>query len=230
LNRTDAIESVVAFYSLLLTGRSGPQYDWSVDGDTLIVQSQDVPKQVRLWQATNPLARDFRLETLGAKYDSEEIHADGDGKYRVELAEPEEGWRAYFVELTYDVGAPVPLKLTTGVQVVPDVKPFAEKSNNLPSTVTVVCQSPSGVPGENIADEVRRLVSAGVFPVKGLVIERVDDTCYFNWQPTPEEFEKEAGGLSKFLKDKGCTQLQYQLESGPGPTIAPGLQREAVGQ
>ena len=37
---------------------------------------------------------------------------------------PAAGWTAYFVELTYDTGAPRPVKYTTQVVVTPDVLPF----------------------------------------------------------------------------------------------------------
>ena len=230
LDGTDAVESLIAFYSLLLAGREGPQFDWAMDGDTLVVESADAPREVRLWQATNPLARDFRLETLGGKYTSKVMKPGEDGNYRVRLVEPEEGWRAYFVELTYDVGAPVPLKLTTAVEVVPDVKPFENKPPSLPASVTVVCKAPEGVPTETIEAGIKELVASGTFPAKDLVIRRADVTCYVNWQPAADEFERQAAGLSKWLSEKGCTELHYQLESGPGATIAPGLSLEAVGK
>ena len=39
----------------------------------------------------------------------------------------EKGWTAAFVELTYDVGAPVPIKFTTSVRILPDVLPHEDK-------------------------------------------------------------------------------------------------------
>ncbi|MCA9264887.1 MAG: hypothetical protein KDA60_13600 [Planctomycetales bacterium] len=226
LDGTDAVESIVAFYSTVLMGRDGPQYDWAVEGDTLVVETEQPAKEVRLWQATNPLARDFRLETLGPKYTSELIAADDDGRYRVKLAVPDEGWRAYFVELTYDVGAPVPLKLTTGVQVVPDVVPFAEKLVGLPASVTVVCQLPDGTPVDALEAELQKLGQAGGLPTKDLIVRHVGATCYINWQSPPDQFHRQAGGLTQLLSRQGYRNLRYQLESGNGPTIAPGLQEE----
>lgn len=38
---------------------------------------------------------------------------------------PAAGWTASFIELTFDLGAGVPLKLTTAVGVTPDTLPFA---------------------------------------------------------------------------------------------------------
>jgi PhoPQ-activated pathogenicity-related protein len=48
-----------------------------------------------------------------------------DGAARVAVPKPAAGWTAYFVEFTYDVGAPTRLKLTTDVRVVPDTLPHA---------------------------------------------------------------------------------------------------------
>ena len=37
------------------------------------------------------------------------------------------GWTAFFVELVYDSGTPIPYKFTTQVHVVPERLPFVEK-------------------------------------------------------------------------------------------------------
>ena len=52
------------------------------------------------------------------------------------VTEPDKGWTAYFLELTYDVGAPTALKLTTNVKVIPDTVPFAGKPLHLPTSLT----------------------------------------------------------------------------------------------
>lgn len=38
---------------------------------------------------------------------------------------PSEGWSAYFVEMTYDVGGTQPLKCSTAIRILPDKLPFA---------------------------------------------------------------------------------------------------------
>ena len=40
--------------------------------------------------------------------------------YPARIMPPERGWTAWFLELTYDVGAPTPLKLATDIVVTPD--------------------------------------------------------------------------------------------------------------
>jgi PhoPQ-activated pathogenicity-related protein len=80
---------------------------------------------VKLWQATNDKARDFRLETIGAIWVGTELQDQGDGVYLGRVAKPEQGWTAYMVELTYVVkGSPAPFKFTTQVNVNPDVTMF----------------------------------------------------------------------------------------------------------
>ena len=86
-----------------------------------------MPAQVLLWQATNPKARDFRLETVGPIWKSSPVEDTGSGVhvYKAPAPHPAEGWSAYFMELTFNLGGPVPLKLTTPVRVVPDTLPHS---------------------------------------------------------------------------------------------------------
>jgi len=46
----------------------------------------------RLWQATNPAARDFRLETLGNAWTSAPLRPGGDGVYAGSVTPPASGW------------------------------------------------------------------------------------------------------------------------------------------
>jgi PhoPQ-activated pathogenicity-related protein len=79
---------------------------------------------VKLWQATNPNARDFRIETLGPKYESTVLSDQGDGVYVARVGKPEKGWTAFFMELTFPSGCQVPFKFTTQVRVIPDTLPY----------------------------------------------------------------------------------------------------------
>jgi PhoPQ-activated pathogenicity-related protein len=78
---------------------------------------------VKLWQAHNPKARDFRLDTLGPAWTSTDLRPDAQGEYLGQATAPSEGWTAAMVELTYDLGAAAPLKVTTSVTVTPDRLP-----------------------------------------------------------------------------------------------------------
>jgi PhoPQ-activated pathogenicity-related protein len=102
-----------------------PQFSWKLGADgALAVTTKTKPTEVLLWQATNPTARDFRLETLGPVWKSSPVEG-ASGVFTATVPNPEQGWSAYFMELTFDIGAGVPLKLTTNVTVTPDTLPFA---------------------------------------------------------------------------------------------------------
>jgi PhoPQ-activated pathogenicity-related protein len=82
---------------------------------------------VNLWQATNPKARDFRVDTIGNAYTSTRLNESKPGVYIGQVSKPPRGFTAFFVELVYDSGGKYPFKFTTEVSVVPDVLPFRFK-------------------------------------------------------------------------------------------------------
>lgn len=126
LRETDAAETLAACYHAVLTQAALPRFSWKFNPDhSLRVQVVDKPGAVKLWQATNPNARDFRVQTIGRAWISTELAPESDRTYLAKVAAPEKGWTAFVVELTYPLrGAPAPLKFTTDVKVVPDVLPF----------------------------------------------------------------------------------------------------------
>jgi PhoPQ-activated pathogenicity-related protein len=79
---------------------------------------------VNVWRASNPKARDFRVDTIGNAYTSSPLVEQRPGLYVAHAARPETGYTAFFVELVYDSGGPYPFKFTTEVSVVPDTLPF----------------------------------------------------------------------------------------------------------
>ena len=122
---TDARESMLAFYQMILADRRRPEFSWKKEKDgSLVVTVKDKPKEVRLWQATNAKARDFRVNTIGNAYTSTILNEQRPGVYVGRVGKPAEGFTAFFVELVYESGGKYPLKLTTEVSVVPDVLPF----------------------------------------------------------------------------------------------------------
>src|SRR5262249_44019562 len=71
LRGSDAYETLLACYHAILNNNPLPQFSWTVEKDgALRVTTKTRPSAVKLWQATNPDARDFRLETLGPHYES----------------------------------------------------------------------------------------------------------------------------------------------------------------
>jgi len=218
LGGSDAVESLVAFYSLVLAGKEGPDFSWKRTADNVFeVKTVDKPLQVTLWKATNPDGRDFRLESLGPKYVSQVLEDQGDGTYVGKVEEPKEGFTAFFVELTYDVGAPTPLKVTTNVGIVPDAMPFADKDPTLPTSLTILFRAPNEEVVQEISDalsspemqavaEDPRLTNGGVLSGEGVAVT-------LNWVPKGR-FEKGARAIIGFLESVGCGEFALQIESG----------------
>jgi len=124
LRGSDAMESILAFYQAVLQRKPLPRFSWKVQKDGSIrVLCQDKPIEAHLWQATNPKARDFRLESIGPAYRSSPLKSKGEGLYLAQVPKPATGWTAFFVELVFDSGERNPYKFSTQVSIVPDVLP-----------------------------------------------------------------------------------------------------------
>lgn len=128
LDGTDARESIAAFYNAIVKGIPRPEFTWTFEENGAIrVKSDTPPKVVNVWKATNPAARDFRLDTIGPAFTSREITAEANGEYVAQVPIPRAGWTAYFVELTFDSQFAHPFKFTTAVRVMPDTLPHEDK-------------------------------------------------------------------------------------------------------
>ncbi|TWU42294.1 PhoPQ-activated pathogenicity-related family protein [Novipirellula artificiosorum] len=127
LGGTNALESLIAFHYAILNEIDRPDLAWeSLNASSTRIEPTMKPSQVTLWQATNPNARDFRVETIGRSYLASEIQPSADGSYLAEVEVPEQGFTAFLVQFEFDIGAPTPLRLTTPVRVIPDTLPFAD--------------------------------------------------------------------------------------------------------
>ena len=223
LDGTDAMESLISFYGMILADQTPPQYLWTQGDDgSLRVMTTTTPKEVRLWQATNPEARDFRLETLGAKYVSKVLEPDENGTFVGNVDEPEKGWTAYFVEVTYDVGGRFPFKVTTNVRVKPDTLPFEGKKSDLPTTVTVIGVAPSEEAALQAIEEAESFIKQQGFAAGDLSFHCDGNRCFFNWKPNGD-FRAGAKNMTEWMARRKFQKFAYQLESGPQITLPPTL-------
>jgi PhoPQ-activated pathogenicity-related protein len=125
LRGSDAYKTLQACYDAILHESPLPEFSWKREKDSgLKVSTKTTPSEVRLWQATNPTARDFRLEKIGAKWTSTVLDEKSKGTYLGEVSKPEKGWTAFFVELTFPGEGQDQFKFTTDVRVVPDTLPY----------------------------------------------------------------------------------------------------------
>jgi PhoPQ-activated pathogenicity-related protein len=125
LDKTDAIESVHAFYASVVNGTPRPGVRWTFERDGSIkIVTRQLPDEVRVWQATNPKARNFRHDVSGTAYTSQPLQPSGPNTWVARVARPAAGWTAFFAEMTFPSGGKYPFKVTSGVRVIPDTLPF----------------------------------------------------------------------------------------------------------
>jgi PhoPQ-activated pathogenicity-related protein len=125
LRKTDAVESLQAFYTMVVEGRERPEVRWSLQPDgTIKATTTERPQAVRLWQAVNPKARNFRFDAIGAAYKDTPLEPTGPNTWVARVPAPPAGWTAFFVEFSFPSGGPFPLKTTTGVRVLPETLPY----------------------------------------------------------------------------------------------------------
>ncbi len=127
LDGTDAANTLVSFFHDIVTKTPRPVMDWKVVDGTIHAQTgpNSKPIAVKLWQVYNPDGRDFRNQMTNVKWTSTDIPIAADGKYVVSVDAPEKGWKGFMVEFEFK-GEKVPLKLTSGIVVVPDTYPFSD--------------------------------------------------------------------------------------------------------
>jgi PhoPQ-activated pathogenicity-related protein len=130
---TDALENVQAYYEAFLNRFERPRISWKFRRDgSILVKASGTPTAVKLWQASNPKTRDFRVDTIGRSWKDSAVAKSGDGDWVAKIDKPELGWTAYFVELTYPGPGKLPMKFTTDVRVTPDTLPFPPFHPNKP--------------------------------------------------------------------------------------------------
>lgn len=128
LKDSNAVQTLTAFHHTIVNGTPRPEFVWKFsDKNKVLVQCKTQPKRVVLWQAANTEARDFRVDTIGKAYKPTELKEVSDGIFEAQLQIPAKGWQASFVQCEFDVGAPVPLYLSTSVKVLPETLPFLSK-------------------------------------------------------------------------------------------------------
>lgn len=137
----DLAVAVTEFYRAQITGVQLPQLSWEIDNSTgaitLYTPEGVEPSDVRMWHATNPTKRDFRLITCADPYNvsclnailwmPKKIESSGNGVYVAEMPMPKSGWTGFFLEVTYKFGGLSdidPMAFTTEVSIIPQTLPY----------------------------------------------------------------------------------------------------------
>lgn len=141
----NVILSGLSWVDDMLDNKISPEITWALEDEgTLRVTTTSNPKEVKLWQATNPNGRDFRLEKIGAAWTSTKLNRSADGTYIGTVPRPARGWTAFMVEATFAAAGSSALNpdqvYTTEIQIIPDTLPFAGTA--CPGTVRATLESP----------------------------------------------------------------------------------------
>ena len=111
------VATITQFYDAMLNGTTFPDLAWTKEADgTLTVTWAEPGGTAKLWEATSP-NRDFRESRFAS------TPLEGDGEVRVTPDMPTEGWKAYYVEVTWPGAMGMPFGLTTEMVVMPDSFP-----------------------------------------------------------------------------------------------------------
>jgi PhoPQ-activated pathogenicity-related protein len=122
--RPEQARTLLAFYRSLIRGTDPPNITWQdrSNGDTIVHLQR--PASAKLWRATNPSARDFRVQTIGKAFQSIDLNVSGDSSFAVPVPTVAHGWEASFVEVTYQPVAGQPFTITSDVRITPDTLPY----------------------------------------------------------------------------------------------------------
>lgn len=131
LKGSNALDTLVAFHASIAHGLPRPTVTWqsAFDSPEHTVTCSAPPAEATLWRAVNPNARDFRKDGPGGVYEGSPLEPDADGTYRIPITAPETGFSATFARFTFDIGAPVPFRVSTPVWIAPDHEPFADDTD-----------------------------------------------------------------------------------------------------
>lgn len=109
--------TILPYYQTIIKHTQRPSLKWKVSeaGKLVNIVTNKQPSSVKLWEAENPNMRDFRL-AAHITYSTKELKGNcinNHCQYPVEINWPAKGWKASFVEVTFQDTKDEPLVLTT---------------------------------------------------------------------------------------------------------------------
>ena len=119
-------ENLVSFYHSTITDSEIPDFNWCISNDTIYAEVDPASNyQIRLWEAINESARDFKLYVVGEEaWQMEALEINENGTYAIPVDAPESGYKGALVEVIFNPDSEFPLTLTTGTVITPDSYPF----------------------------------------------------------------------------------------------------------
>jgi PhoPQ-activated pathogenicity-related protein len=131
--RPEQARTLLAFYRSLIEGSRPPDITWRDRDDGAIEVHLERPGTAKVWRATNPSARDFRLQTIGKAFASTDLVPSANNTFVAPAPAVRRGWEASFVEVTYKGVAGQPFTITSDVRITPDTLPFGPPRMKNPS-------------------------------------------------------------------------------------------------
>jgi PhoPQ-activated pathogenicity-related protein len=122
--RPEQARTLLAFYRSLIHGTLPPNISWQEHADGSFVVHLQQPGSAKIWRAMNPVARDFRLQTIGSAFQSYDLKESRNDTCFAPAPAVARGWDASFVEVTYKAVAGQPFTITTDVRITPDRLPY----------------------------------------------------------------------------------------------------------
>jgi len=121
LGDSDAYQTLLAFFQAIINQRTLPTMSWKIKKNgNIVMKTSETPKEINVWTATNPKARDFRLDVIGKAFKKTNLPVNTKNKYVALAPKPEKGYAAFYIEMVFENGK-FPLKFTSEVSVVPNV-------------------------------------------------------------------------------------------------------------
>ncbi len=123
------MKSLTAFYNAVISDSDRPTYNWHVSNDSIYLNvdhSLNADYSIKQWEAVNNETRDFRVDVIGRSWTSTDIPNSADGRYAVKIVQPENGYRAGLLEITFNPESDIPFMFTSGTVVTPNTFPFGD--------------------------------------------------------------------------------------------------------
>lgn len=119
---TQAVQTLSAFYQMVVNDEPLPQLNWQFDylenhRVNVRLTSSQQPKSARLWTALSK-DRDFRADQWQPQ--ALNIHSD---RLNIQLIQPEQGYKAFMLEVDLETVHGHAYKLSTEARVTPDTQP-----------------------------------------------------------------------------------------------------------
>ena len=126
-------QNIFSFYDALIHQKQLPEMEWRIEEDQIVVEvKSNMPYEIALWQANNPMTRDFRIWAIGKSWKKKTFPINPAGQYAIKIPIQGNGFTASLVEVIFNPSSPTPLILTTGTTIRPDKYLFESYQSKKP--------------------------------------------------------------------------------------------------